>query len=163
VTRAQDAGHEVAACAVLVGDAMPEWSVDEILAVHFRMHKAEGLLFQDALVRAAATCSLRLVTVPTGQLAEHAGTVLGARGPRVTVLRIIRSACPSPSKSSIPTPTQCRSFGIVVIGSRRNTSLPSIWNWNVRPSTWLRTTMSARQSALTSPRPSTFQRPSVSS
>jgi len=31
---------------------MPDWSTDEILAVHFRMHKAEGELFRDALVRA---------------------------------------------------------------------------------------------------------------
>ena len=29
-------------------------NLDEILAVHFRMHKAEGVLFRDALARAAA-------------------------------------------------------------------------------------------------------------
>src|SRR4029078_8120675 len=32
----------VTACGVLVGTDMPNWRVDEILAVHFRMHKAEG-------------------------------------------------------------------------------------------------------------------------
>src|SRR5438046_278271 len=42
--RAREAGHEVAACVVLMVDPMPDWSVDEILAVHFRMHKAEGVL-----------------------------------------------------------------------------------------------------------------------
>lgn len=39
--RAREEGHEVVACAVLMGDPMPDWTVDEILAVHFRMHKAE--------------------------------------------------------------------------------------------------------------------------
>jgi len=29
---------------------MPDWSTDEILAVHVRMHKAEGELFRDVLV-----------------------------------------------------------------------------------------------------------------
>src|SRR5262245_28391537 len=35
--RVTEQGHEIAACAVLVGDGMPAWSVEEILAVHFRM------------------------------------------------------------------------------------------------------------------------------
>jgi hypothetical protein len=29
------------------------WSVDQILAVHVRMHQAEGVLFPDAIARAA--------------------------------------------------------------------------------------------------------------
>ena len=70
--RAREAGHEVAACAVLVVDPMPEWTVDEILAVHFRMHKAEGVLFRDALARAARACDLRLLEIPEKQLDEHA-------------------------------------------------------------------------------------------
>src|SRR5437867_12139809 len=49
VKRAREAGHEVTACAVLVVDPMPDWRVDEILAVHCRMHKAEGALFRDGL------------------------------------------------------------------------------------------------------------------
>jgi len=73
---ARAAGHEVAACAVLVGAPMPDWSVAEILAVHFRMHKAEGVLFQDALARAAEACRLRLVAIPEKLLAEHAEKVL---------------------------------------------------------------------------------------
>jgi len=63
VKRTRDAGHEVAACAVLVSEPMPEWTVDEILAVHFRMHKAEGMLFREALASAAETCGLKLVRV----------------------------------------------------------------------------------------------------
>jgi hypothetical protein len=72
MTRAREAGHEVAACAVLVVDPMPGWTVEEILAVHFRMHKAEGVLFRDALARAARACGLRFLGVPEKQLAEYA-------------------------------------------------------------------------------------------
>ena len=76
VQRTREAGHEVAACAVLVVDPMPDWTVDEILAVHFRMHKAEGVLFRDALARAARECGVRLVEVPEKQLDEHAERAL---------------------------------------------------------------------------------------
>jgi hypothetical protein len=55
---------------------MPDWSVDEILAVHFRMHKAEGELFRDALVRAAELCDLALARVPEKQLDAHAAKAL---------------------------------------------------------------------------------------
>ncbi len=74
--RARDAGHEVAACAVLVVDPMPDWTVDEILAVHFRMHKAEGALFRDAVARSATACGLRLLEIPEKQLDEHAERAL---------------------------------------------------------------------------------------
>jgi hypothetical protein len=76
VKRAGEAGHDVAACAVLAGDPMPDWAVDEILAVHFRMHKAEGVLFRDALARAARACALALVEVPEKQLDQHAERAL---------------------------------------------------------------------------------------
>ena len=78
VQRARDARHEVAACAVLMGEPMPSWSVEEILAVHFRMHKAEGILFRDVLVRAAAGCDLEVVAIPQKLLGEHAARVLAA-------------------------------------------------------------------------------------
>src|SRR5213594_1849265 len=76
VKRAREAGHEVTACAVLVVDPMPDWTVDEILAVHFRMHKAEGVLFRDALARAAGACGLRVLGIPEKQLDEHAERAL---------------------------------------------------------------------------------------
>jgi hypothetical protein len=53
-------GFEVAGCGLLIGTAMPDWSVEEILAVHFRMHQAEGVLFRDVLARAANRCELKL-------------------------------------------------------------------------------------------------------
>jgi len=76
VKRERERENEVAACAVLVAGPMPDWSVEEILAVHFRMHKAEGVLFRDALVRAAKECGLRLVEILEKTLAPHAESAL---------------------------------------------------------------------------------------
>jgi hypothetical protein len=73
---ARQAEHEVTACAVLMGDPMPDWTVDEILAVHFRMHKAEGVLFRDALARAAEACGLRFLGIPEKQLDEQSERAL---------------------------------------------------------------------------------------
>jgi hypothetical protein len=70
--RQQKLRHEVTACAVLMGAPMPDWSTDEILAVHFRMHKAEGVLFREALAGAARACGLSVVPVPEKQLNEFA-------------------------------------------------------------------------------------------
>jgi hypothetical protein len=62
--RSTDAGHDIAGCAVLVGTPMPEWTIEQILAVHVRMHKAEGVLFPAALTAAAAACGLNVSTIP---------------------------------------------------------------------------------------------------
>jgi len=79
VTRERERENEVTACAVLVSSPMPDWSVDEILAVHFRMHKAEGVLFRDALVRASKACGLKLVAIPEKLLTKHAEKALGMK------------------------------------------------------------------------------------
>lgn len=84
VARERDRGNDVAACAVLVGSPMPDWSVDEILAVHFRMHKAEGVLFRDALARAVDACGITLVSIPEKLLMTHAGTALRTPASRLT-------------------------------------------------------------------------------
>lgn len=76
--RATEAGHQVAACAVLMGEPMPPWSTDQILAVHFRMHKAEGVLWREAIVNAAEEIGLRPVPVDEKRLAEAAREALGA-------------------------------------------------------------------------------------
>jgi len=68
--------HELAACAVLVGGPMPDWTLGEILAVHFRMHQAEVALFRDALIRAAGACGLRVAVIPEKLLTEHAQRTL---------------------------------------------------------------------------------------
>lgn len=96
VKRVHEVGNEVAACAVLVVDPMPDWTVDEILAVHFRMHKAEGVLFREALVRAATTCGLRLVEIPEKKLDEHAERALA------TSLNSLRKTIASLGKSVGP-------------------------------------------------------------
>jgi hypothetical protein len=56
-------GNKVVGCGVLVTDPMPDWTVDQILAVHFRMHKAEGVLFREVLCAAAEKCEVRLARV----------------------------------------------------------------------------------------------------
>jgi hypothetical protein len=83
VERAKQLGHEVAACALLVGKGMPDWSLAEIVAVHFRMHQAEGELFRDALARAVEGCALRLVAVPEKGLELHAGQALAEHADRL--------------------------------------------------------------------------------
>lgn len=78
VKRERERGNDVTACAVLVGNSMPDWSVEEILSVHLRMHQAEGVLFRDALVDAAQVCGLRLVPIPEKELTHHAEQALHA-------------------------------------------------------------------------------------
>lgn len=87
-------GNEVSACAVLVGEPMPEWSVDEILAVHFRMHKAEGVLFRDVLARAAERCGLKVVAIPEKQLAEYGALNTPARALAEKVATLGKSVGP---------------------------------------------------------------------
>jgi hypothetical protein len=72
IDRERERKNQVKSCAVLVGQPMPDWTTDEILAVHFRMHKAEGVLFRDALAQASKDCKLRLVEVSESQLMECA-------------------------------------------------------------------------------------------
>lgn len=76
IQRERDRENEITGCAVLVGNPMPAWSTEEILAVHFRMHKAEGVLFRDALVHAGKECALRVVEIPEKLLMDHAGSRL---------------------------------------------------------------------------------------
>ena len=72
VDRARAARHDVVACAVLMPAPMPAWSTAEILAVHFRMHKAEGVLFPEALCEAIRACGVRVVALPEKTLDTRA-------------------------------------------------------------------------------------------
>ena len=96
IRRVRQAGHQPAACGVLVGDPMPGWSVHEILAVHLRMHQAEGVLFRDVLVEAASACRLASVTVPAKRIREAAKKSLGAAASCLpaTVARLGKSIGP---------------------------------------------------------------------
>ncbi len=63
--RCADAGHRVSGCGVLVGKGLPQpWTTGEILAVHVRMHMAEGEMFRDVLVEAARACGMEPTTLP---------------------------------------------------------------------------------------------------
>jgi len=75
--RIAQAGYDLCGCAVLVGTGMPDWSTDEILAVHVRMHKAEGELFRDVLVAGARACDLQLTTLPDKSALDDASRRLG--------------------------------------------------------------------------------------
>jgi hypothetical protein len=72
IERSEMLGNKVKACGVLVGQPMPGWSADEILAVHFRMHKAEGVLFREALAQAASGCGVKVLRIPEKTLGEYA-------------------------------------------------------------------------------------------
>jgi hypothetical protein len=87
VKRERARGNEVVGCAVLVGNAMPDWSVEQILAVHFRMHQAEGVLFREALIAAAKTSGLKLVTLPEKTLLQEAERLL--RRPASELLKTV--------------------------------------------------------------------------
>lgn len=75
--RCTDAGRELRGCAVLVGSGMPAWSTAEILAVHVRMHKAEGELFRNALVEGTRACGFELTTLPEKTAFDDAARRLG--------------------------------------------------------------------------------------
>jgi hypothetical protein len=72
-----DAGHEICGCGVLIGTGMPAWTTEEILAVHARMHKAEGEMFRTVLVEAVRSCGLGLATLPDKTAVDSAAKVLG--------------------------------------------------------------------------------------
>ena len=72
IKRARGNGHEVVGCSVLVGEPMPDWTTDQILAVHFRMHKAEGVLFRQAVAEAARSNGLKVLEVPHKRLSQFA-------------------------------------------------------------------------------------------
>ena len=77
IKRLRNEKHEVAACAVLSPNPMPDWPVDQILAVHFRMHQAEGVMFPTALVEAAEKCGLKVAKVAEKTLNDYAAKATG--------------------------------------------------------------------------------------
>lgn len=81
--RCADAGHELCGCAVLVGPGMPGWTTDEILAVHFRMHKAEGELFRNVLAEGTRACGIDLTTLPDKSAIDAAAQRLGVTRARL--------------------------------------------------------------------------------
>lgn len=76
IARCKAAGHEVVQCGVLIGKGLPAWTTDEIIAVHVRMHMAEGEMFRDVLVQGARACKLGPVTLPDKTALEDAARLL---------------------------------------------------------------------------------------
>ncbi len=70
-------GFEAVACALLTGSARPLPDLAAILRSHALIHTADGVLFRDALARAAADLRLALVTLPERELAVQAQASLG--------------------------------------------------------------------------------------
>ena len=99
IKRERDRDNEVVGCSVLVGAPMPNWNTDEILAVHFRMHKAEGVLFQNALVRAAEKCGLKTLPVLEKELILQASGHFGSQAdPLVKRIAALGKSVGSPWK-----------------------------------------------------------------
>jgi hypothetical protein len=56
-------GHEVTACAVLLGSGRPLPDLERVLASHALIHTAEGEMFRDVLVWAAQQCNLSVTAI----------------------------------------------------------------------------------------------------
>jgi hypothetical protein len=120
-------GDEVVGCGVLLGTGMPGWSVREILAVHMRMHKAEGELFRTALAQGAERAGLRCIGVPPAKrfpwlrasASDASPRPAGAPAPRG---RRIRRTPPSPHGS----PFGARGAGRIARGSSREARWPHV-------------------------------------
>jgi hypothetical protein len=97
VQRLRAAGHEVAGGAVLLGPGMPAWSAEEILAVHVRMHQAEGELFRNVLAAGVKACGLALLELPEKTALDAAAASLGwPRGELEAVIAGLGKAAGAP-------------------------------------------------------------------
>jgi hypothetical protein len=76
VQRMRRSSAELEACAVLVGAGMPAWTTEEILAVHVRMHRAEGELFREVLLAGARACGLAITELPDKTALDSAAQAL---------------------------------------------------------------------------------------
>ena len=77
VKRSNKAAHQIVGCGVLVPAPMPDWTIDQILSVHMRMHKAEGVLFPSALTQAAAAANLDVISIPEQELSVRGEKTFG--------------------------------------------------------------------------------------
>ena len=77
VKRSNRAAQQIVGCGVLVPAPMPDWTIDQILSVHMRMHKAEGVLFPSALTQAAAAANLDVISIPEQELSVRGEKTFG--------------------------------------------------------------------------------------
>jgi hypothetical protein len=71
------AGHRLAGAGVVLGGGRRLGTLAQILASHAAMHAAEGELYREVLVHAAAACGLPVTGVPARDLDDRAAAVLG--------------------------------------------------------------------------------------
>jgi hypothetical protein len=118
--RIAQAGHDLCGGAVLVGAGMPQWSTDEILAVHVRMHQAEGVLFRDVLVAGVRDCGLASTTLPDKSALEEAATRLALSRARLDELLALlgRSAGPPWGKDQ----KEAAAAALVALANKRSAS-----------------------------------------
>jgi hypothetical protein len=83
VRRLTAAGHAVAGCGILAGAGMPDWNTEQILAVHVRMHQAEGVMFREVLVAGARACKVDAVTLRDKAALDDAAGMIGVTRARL--------------------------------------------------------------------------------
>ena len=86
--RLAEAGHHPASCGILVGAGMPAWSTAKIIAVHVRMHQAEGELFRNVLVAGARTCGLPITTLREKFALDDAADRLALTGNQLAAILV---------------------------------------------------------------------------
>jgi hypothetical protein len=86
----RSAGHQVAGAGIVLGGGRRLGTLAQVLASHAAMHAAEGELYREVLVHAAAACGLLVTGVPERDLHDRATVALGVPAPdlrrRVTEL-----------------------------------------------------------------------------
>ncbi len=73
----QHQGYELKSCGLLLSSGRPLPDVPRILASHALIHTADGELFREALLRAAARSGLEMFTVRESELFDCASRALG--------------------------------------------------------------------------------------
>jgi hypothetical protein len=75
------AGHRLAGAGVVLGGGRRLGTLAQVLASHAAMHAAEGELYREVLVHAAAACGLPVTGVHERDLHDRAAAVLGVPAP----------------------------------------------------------------------------------
>jgi hypothetical protein len=73
----QHQGYELKSCGLLLASGKPLPDLPRILASHALIHTADGELFREALLRAAARSGLAMFTVKESELFDCASSALG--------------------------------------------------------------------------------------
>jgi hypothetical protein len=88
LARVREAGIDVVVCAVLTPAPLPDWTLEQILAVHLRLHQAEGALYPAALLRAAEACGLPAQAIAQKTLTQVVAQQASAKSSAAVVRQI---------------------------------------------------------------------------